>query len=228
MAARCNCPPETSRGRRRAKLAGSRTWSSNSAIRSARLTVQVGVDRQGFADTRADVREGVKGGIRVLKDELHPTAQRSQTCALGHGDVFAAEQDPPPRRTDEAEHQSGQGRFARTAFADESQRCASGDGEIHVVDRVHCSLATPGHADTELTGHVDQLGNRAVRRRRQRGDKGKGGGHDVLSGNAPSSTGMVDVRTPSRVSSSDRRHRLWRCSPTTVSSTASLRHASSA
>ncbi len=167
MAARCSWPPETSRGRRRAKVDGSRTCSSNSATRSSRawLFRSVWTDK-GLADTRPDVGERVEGRIRVLKDELHTTAQSPQTGAFGRRDVIAAEQDPPACRANEAKHQPGQGRLARTTLADESERPASSDGEIHVVDRMHRSLATPREADSEVTGHVDQLGDRTVGGRR--------------------------------------------------------------
>ena len=149
----------------------------------ASLAAQVGMDGQRLADTRPDVGEGVEGGIRVLKDELHATAQRPQTGAFGRGDVVAAEQHPPTRRTNEAEHQPGQGRLARTALARRGRVSLP-----RVIERSTWSTACtvplppPGRRTLKSQDTSTSSATGPSARRRRRGNDGHGRAHDDLVG----------------------------------------------
>ena len=127
---------------------------------------------------------------------------------------------------DQAQQQSGQGRLARAALTDEPERPSTYDGKIHVIDGVHRSPAPAGKADREITGHADQLGHGLLLRRQRRG-RFEVARHWAPTGSAPSRVATSDP-TPGSVSSSSRRHRLWRSGPAAARRMGSLRQESSA
>jgi hypothetical protein len=95
------------------------------------------VDLQRFADDVADRHARVERGVRVLEDDLHLFAQRTQRGPAQAGDVAPIERDAAGRRVGQAQDHAAGGRLARARLADETQRFAAADVEVDAVDGLY-------------------------------------------------------------------------------------------
>ena len=93
------------------------------------------MDLQRLADDVADRHARVERGVRILKDDLHLFAQRTQFRPAQRGDVAAVERDAAGGRVGEPQDARARGRLARARFADQAQRLAATDVEVDAVDR---------------------------------------------------------------------------------------------
>ena len=108
------------------------------------------------------------------------------------GDVLAVHDDVAAGRVDEAQHQSGQGGFARSALTDQPEGGPGHHFEVDTVDRPNGSCLASQHtaANGELLDHVGHRHHRldagprrgAHERRRRHFEPGAGQRELVLSG----------------------------------------------
>src|SRR5439155_4654924 len=90
-----------------------------------------------LAHRRADGEPRIQRAVRVLEDGLDGAPVVAVSLAVERVDVAAAEKDAPAGRTLEPEHEPGGRRLAATALADEPQRLAAPQREVHTVDGLH-------------------------------------------------------------------------------------------
>ena len=114
------------------------------------------MDRQRLADDCADRHARIERGERVLEDDLHVAAERSERPGVELGDVAALEPDFARRRFDQPQDAAPGRRLTRAGLAHQPERLALGDVEADTVDRMH-GLGLAGEeaaADLEVLGQV--------------------------------------------------------------------------
>ena len=92
-------------------------------------------------DDGADRLARVQRGVRVLEDHLHVSTQLPELAPLEVRDVLAVEPDLALRRIEEPHHDAGERRLAAPGLADQAERLAGVDLQVHAVDRVHVAHA---------------------------------------------------------------------------------------
>jgi hypothetical protein len=107
----------------------------------------------------------VQGRVRVLEDDLHAPAQRSERALGQPRDLLAVEEDASERRLDEPEHRASQRALAAPGFADEPQRLAGPDVKADARDRMHelrrAQKALPRREQRREFFHDDERFSRA-------------------------------------------------------------------
>ena len=107
---------------------------------------------KSFADDLADGVTRVERTEGILKNHLHPLAERAE-AALGQvGDVGSVEVDASRRGRHEAEQGFSDGGFTAPALSDEADGCSFFDGKRDVIDGAHIVgvLAEDSGADGEV------------------------------------------------------------------------------
>lgn len=92
------------------------------------------VDKQGLAHDVDDAHARVEAARRVLKDDLHASAEGSERRAGSGEDIDTVKPHAARGGWDEPEDASPDGGFAGTGLADEAEGLASGDGEADAVN----------------------------------------------------------------------------------------------
>src|SRR3954447_2911461 len=92
------------------------------------------VDRQRVAHRLADGHRRVQGGVRVLKDDLHPPPVLAQVAFAQLRHVASLEDDAAARRLDEAEQRAAQRRLAAARLAHEAEHLSLAQVEGDIVD----------------------------------------------------------------------------------------------
>ena len=85
----------------------------------------------------ADAHPRVEGAQGILKHDLDRPAVRAECGLREREEVYALEEDASGRRLDEPENGPADGRLPAARLADQGQRPAARDGEVHAVDRAH-------------------------------------------------------------------------------------------
>src|SRR5262249_33763713 len=112
-----------------------------------------------LADRRADGEPRIQRAVGILEDGLDGASVVAASLTVQRVDVAAAKQDPAPARALEAKHEAGGRRLAAAALADEPQRLAAPEREVHAVDGLHAadrSIQDRPTRDGEVLG--DRLG----------------------------------------------------------------------
>jgi len=108
------------------------------------------VDREGLADDLPGGLPGVQRGERVLEDDLDVLAEPFQSFAAGLGDVLAVEPDGARGRLVEPRERPSEGRLATAGLADDPERFALVEREVHAVDGVDEPLVAEQPVDEPL------------------------------------------------------------------------------
>lgn len=95
------------------------------------------MNREGLADDRVDLHPGVQGALRILKDDLHFSAELSHHVAGQCQDILSFEADLALGGLDESQYASAGGGLARAGLSDESQGFPRADAEANAVNRPH-------------------------------------------------------------------------------------------
>src|SRR5829696_4884550 len=88
------------------------------------------VEADRLPDDLATRHARIEGRVRVLEDDVHPTAVRPQAAARQMGDVGPVEPDRPRRRLVEPVHAVPHRRLATPGLPDKTQDLAWGDREV--------------------------------------------------------------------------------------------------
>ena len=104
----------------------------------------------------------VERRVRVLEDDLHPAPVGPEGGAREAGDVPAVEQDRSRRGVDEPQQQPAHGGLAAARLADQPERLAAPDDEVHAVHGLDLGDRPLEHAalDRERLGEPAQLHER--------------------------------------------------------------------
>src|SRR5436190_1465816 len=133
---------------------------------TALASVADAVDLQRRGDDRTDALARIEARVRILEDDLHLLAERSQVAPAELADRATAELDVAGGRFEQAHDRPAERGLAASGLADEPERLALVDGEGDVVDCVDpADLATqPALLDREvLDDTVDFDQGRPVR-----------------------------------------------------------------
>ena len=101
------------------------------------------VDVQRLADDVANCLPRIQRRVRVLEDHRHIAAMCTERAATLVGDVLALELNRSGGRVEQPDDGAAECRLAAARLADQAQRLACLDIEVHAVDSAHvrdCSL----------------------------------------------------------------------------------------
>ena len=133
MPTRWRCPPLSSYGSLRLSP-GLRPTSSEQLVHACcpRATDREVVDDERLADDVAHLHPRRQRRIGVLEDDLRPAPQRP--CLAGIEQRRPSKRISPPVGILEVEDGACQRRLAAAALADEAQRLADADRQVHAVN----------------------------------------------------------------------------------------------
>ena len=134
-------------------------------LRLGGLPAGSAVDLQRLDDLRADGHHGVEVGHRVLRDQSDAGAtDRRHDLVAGRRDVQVTERDrargDPPVVGEQPVHAGGEGGLAGAGLADDRDRLAGADLEVHAADRLD-RAAGRREGDREVTDGEDRGVGRA-------------------------------------------------------------------
>ena len=93
------------------------------------------VDHQRLHDDVFDRHARIERAIRVLEDDLHGAPFRPHGLHVERGNISPIEQDGAVGGLDQADQRAAERRLAATGLADETERFAGHDIEVHAVHR---------------------------------------------------------------------------------------------
>jgi hypothetical protein len=111
------------------------------------------MDLERFGNDVAHAHTRTERAVRVLEHHLDRTTIPHQVIAPKFQDVLTLEENPAGGRPFLEQDQFGSGGLPTAGLADQPQRLARHDREIHVLDRLHPGYATvqqPAGADGEV------------------------------------------------------------------------------
>ena len=94
------------------------------------------LDNERLADAFKDAFAPVQRRIRILKDDLHLTAQFAQFLLIELSDIRSIQQHFTGSWLMQAEDRAADGGFSAAGFTHEAKRFAFGDAEAHIVHRM--------------------------------------------------------------------------------------------
>jgi hypothetical protein len=97
------------------------------------------VDQERLLDRRPDAEPRVERLVRVLVDDLHPAAERTQLAWAERHEVATVEADRPGDRIDEPQHRLGGRRLAAARLADEGEHLSPPQRQRDPLDGVHAT-----------------------------------------------------------------------------------------
>ena len=103
----------------------------------AGVAVRHALRQQALADDVRDRHPRVERPERVLEDDLHPAAQRPHVLGIDVGELVAVEHDPAVRGRGQLDDRPPERRLAAARLADQRERLAGHDLEVHAVHGVH-------------------------------------------------------------------------------------------
>ena len=95
------------------------------------------VNRHRLSERLLDGEAGVERGIRILKNNLHPFAQRQHRAGIEAGDFLAGKLHATAGGCHEIQNRSAGGGLATAGFAHETERAPARNGEADPVHRLH-------------------------------------------------------------------------------------------
>jgi len=107
----------------------------------------------------------IQRGERILEHHLHLAAHVAECEAVLSADGEAVEQQLALVGLDQADQQPRGRGLAAARLADDAERLALGDGEVHAVDRLHRREGAVEHAAAHREV-LDQAAHREQRLRR--------------------------------------------------------------
>src|SRR5215813_14652190 len=87
------------------------------------------VNDQGLSDDRAHRHPRIQGGVGVLKNDLHVTAEMPEGPLVQRGDFLVVEDDLARRGLNEAQNAAAGGRLAAAGLTHQAQRLPPLNGE---------------------------------------------------------------------------------------------------
>jgi hypothetical protein len=117
-------------------------------------------DVERLGDDLPDPHAGIQRGVRVLEHELKVAAQDAELSALDGAEIGPVEQDLTARRDLEPDPHAAKRGLAAARLADQPERLAAADPQVHIGDRVNRADLAPqdrSGGDRELLGHIAEL-----------------------------------------------------------------------
>lgn len=118
-----------------------------------------------LGDDILDSKTGIKGGERILKNDLQVAAQPPQFAGIRREQVPACKHDRAGRGFDQAEDQASQRALAGAGFADQTEGLAGVNIERNVINCSHLAVRFPaecGFALRESFAEVTNFNQRHV------------------------------------------------------------------
>ena len=95
------------------------------------------VDRQAFADDRADAHARVQRRVGILKDDLHEAPRAAHFGGGERSEIDAVEAHVARRRLDQSQDRTPERGLAATGFADHAEGLGATHVEIDAANRAH-------------------------------------------------------------------------------------------